>query len=297
MRVGCFSPSVLLRVAERSGVLARHRLHVEESAVPSSPEQFRGLADGSLDAALTSPDNVVAYRFAPDNPLGRLLDARVVAGVDRGLGLGLYARPGTGSVRDLRDAVVGVDVTSSGFAFALYEILDRAGLRAGRDCRLVELGSTPRRLEALLDGRCDATMLNAGNDLRAVAAGLPRLALATDVARPYLGTVLAVAGEPTDEVRRLAAALAEASAGLLDGTTRPLAEKVAGELGLPQGLAVRYADQLTDPDQGLVVEGDVSGLETVVALRRRHRPCVVDGVDRLAAALDPAAGLVDRRPA
>lgn len=296
MRVGCFSPSVLLRVADRSGALARHAVEVEESSVPSSPDQFRALAEGRLDAALTSPDNVVAYRFVPDNPLRRLLDVRIVAGVDRGLGLGLYARPGSTSVTDLRGRVVAVDVASSGFAFALYEITARSGLAPGRDYELVELGATPRRLEALLDGRCDATMLNAGNDLRAVAAGLPRLALATEVARPYLGTVLAVVGAPSDEIRRLAAALADAAHELRSGATAALAEELARALGLDGDLATRYVGQLTDPDQGVVADGDVEGLATVVELRRRHRPCVVAGVDVLARALDPASGLVDQRP-
>src|SRR5215210_4589317 len=89
--VGTFSPSVLLRVARRTGVLDRNDVVVEERPVPSAPGQFAALADGSLDAALTSPDNVVAYRFLPGNPLGRTLDVRIVAAVDRGLGLALYA--------------------------------------------------------------------------------------------------------------------------------------------------------------------------------------------------------------
>jgi ABC-type nitrate/sulfonate/bicarbonate transport system substrate-binding protein len=213
--LGTFSPSVLLRTARRTGVLDRHGLAVEERPVPSSPAQFAALEAGSLDAALTSPDNVVAYRFLPGNPLGSTRDVRIVSAVDRGLGLALYAGPGPdGSaaglegIAALRGQVVGVDVAASGFAFALFEILGRAGLRRD-DYELAELGSTPKRLDALLEGRCAATMLNAGNDLKADDAGLVRLADVTSVAAPYLGTVLAVQGEPTPAVRSLAAALVE----------------------------------------------------------------------------------------
>ncbi|HEY9525214.1 MAG TPA: hypothetical protein VIR33_18390, partial [Thermopolyspora sp.] len=185
--VGVFSPSVLIRVSRRLGLLTG--LDVVEKPVSSSPAQFRALIDGTLDAALTSPDNVLAYRFVPDNPLGQTADARIVAAVDRGLGLGLYARPGITSAADLRGATMGVDVAGSGFAFALYALLDSLGLRRG-DYRVTALGSTPRRLSALLTGECDATLLNAGNELLAEQAGAARLAALAQVCRPYLGTVL-----------------------------------------------------------------------------------------------------------
>src|SRR4051795_3944726 len=61
--VGAFSPSVVLRVSRRLGLLDERGLEVTENPVTSSPAQFRALIDGDLDAALTSPDNVIAYRF------------------------------------------------------------------------------------------------------------------------------------------------------------------------------------------------------------------------------------------
>jgi ABC-type nitrate/sulfonate/bicarbonate transport system substrate-binding protein len=286
--VGSFSPSVLVRVARRTGALAAAGLDVREEPVPSSPAQFRALAEGALGAALTSPDNVVAYRFLPDNPLGGTRDVRIVAAVDRGLGLALYARPDIETVADLRGAVVGVDVAASGFAFALLAILARAGLAVG-DVELIELGSTPKRLQALLDGRCVATMLNAGNDLRADDAGLHRLADVTTVASPYLGTVLAVQGEPSPEVRRLADALQLTTAAVLSGEARAVALEEAEATGLPPHLAQRYVDVLADPVHGLVPDGvaDLASLESVVALRRAHSP------DALADATAPAGGLLD----
>jgi ABC-type nitrate/sulfonate/bicarbonate transport system substrate-binding protein len=290
--LGTFSPAVLLRVARRTGVLDRHGLAVQEQPVPSSPAQFASLADGSLDAALTSPDNVVAYRFLPGNPLGSTRDVRIIAAVDRGLGLALYAAAGIPEVAALRGRVVGVDVAASGFAFALFEILDRAGL-ARDDYELAELGSTPKRLEALLAGDCAATMLNAGNDLKADDAGLVRLADVTSVAFPYLGSVLAVQGEPSAAVRSLAAALLETADDIRDGRSRDAAVAEAAASGLEPHLAERYVDRLLDPDHGLVPGGcvDPASLSSVVDLRRRHLPTQVarllDGAD------DPASGLVD----
>lgn len=294
LTVGTFSPSVLLRVAQRTGVLSRHGLDVREEPVPSSPAQFRALGEGRLDAALTSPDNVVAYRFLPGNPLGGTRDVRIVQAVDRGMGLALYATPGTRSVAELRGAVLGVDVTVSGFAFALFEILGRAGLQRDEDYTVVELGSTPQRLQALLDGRCGATMLNAGNDLRADDEGLPRLADVTEVAAPYLGTVLAVQGEPTPAVRALAEALRDTADDVLAGPSRQAAVAEAEGTGLSRRLAERYLERLLDPQRGLVAGGrvDAASLAAVIGLRRRNlsAPGAAATLER---ALDPSSGLVD----
>lgn len=294
IQVGSFTPSVLLDVARSTGRLSDQGLVVTEHAVTSSPAQFRSLLDGDLDVALTSPDNVLAYRFTPRNPLGELADARIVAAIDRGMGLGLYGRPGT-TAEDLRGAKVGVDVSTSGFALALYALADSLGV--GRDeYELVALGSTPRRLQALLAGDCTATMLNAGNELTAEGRGCVRLAGVSEALPPYLGTVVAVVGERhLDVAERLSRALLDTAGAIVSGyLTRPVAESASRLLGLDEALAQRYVDRLRDPLEGLVPDGavDRGALETLVRLRTRYLPNVVDGVDVLEAALRDGSGLV-----
>jgi hypothetical protein len=292
--LGTFSPSVLLRVARRAGLLDRFDLVVEESPVPSSPAQFRALIDGALDAVLTSPDNVIAYRYSSTNPLGETVDARIVCAVDRGLGLALYGRPG---VRTLTEGgTFGVDVPTSGFAFALYAVAESLGLH--RDSYQVStLGSTPRRLEALLAGECDATMLNAGSELRAELAGCQLLARVRDVCHPYLGTVLAVVGPQRENHRedRLSAALRATAAAICAGELDEVTiSEAAFALVLPPEQARRYLERLKDPDEGLIADGrvDPESMRTGVDLRRRYLPSVVDGVDLLASALAPGSGLL-----
>jgi ABC-type nitrate/sulfonate/bicarbonate transport system substrate-binding protein len=240
---------------------------------------------------------VLAYRFNPHNPLGALLDARIVGAVDRALGLGLYGRPGS-TAEDLRGARVGVDVPHSGFALALYALADRLGVRRD-EYELVALGSTPQRLQALLDGACDATMLNAGNELLAEAAGCVRLAGVTDHFTPYLGTVVAVVGDQHLEAARLLArALTETGTEILGGC---LDDEAVGSarrrLGLDDALARRYVDRLRSPDDGLVADGvvDRASLETLVALRTTWLPESADGHDVMDQALAEDSGLVDVR--
>jgi ABC-type nitrate/sulfonate/bicarbonate transport system substrate-binding protein len=291
--VGAFSPSVLLRVGRRLGLLDQRGLEVLEEPVPSSPKQCRALLDGDLDATLTSPDNVVAYRFVPDNPLGETADVKMVAAVDRGLGLGVYGRPGLASAAELKGASIGVDVPGSGFAFALYALLESLGL--GRDdYEVVTLGSTPRRLGALLAGDCDATMLNAGNELRAEDAGATKLAGLAEVCHPYLGTVLSTVGDRRRaDVEALAGALRDAARTIAGGSADQVVIEEASEaLKLPYALAARYLDRLKDPAEGLVLDGviDPAAMETVVNLRRKYLP---GGSGVLATALDPSRGLID----
>lgn len=294
--VGSFTPSVLLDLARSTGRLDEHRLDVSEVAVTSSPAQFRDLLVGDLDVALTSPDNVLAYRFEPANPLGGLADVRIVAAVDRGMGLGLYGRPGM-TADDLRGARVGVDVATSGFALALYALAESVGVRR-EEYEVVALGSTPRRLEALLAGDCAATMLNAGNELLAEREGCVPLATAAERLSPYLGTVVAVVGGARLAVaRRLSTALlATAREVVAGGLDEEAAATAARRLRLDDELARRYVDRLRDPRTGLVPDGrvDRDALATLVRLRTTYLPSPrPDGRDVVEAALDEDCGLVD----
>src|SRR5438445_5234585 len=79
VRLGVFSPSVVLGVAAATGALARAALSVEEIPVASSAQQFSLLLGGALDAVFTSPDNAMAYRGSAANPLGRAVDVRILA--------------------------------------------------------------------------------------------------------------------------------------------------------------------------------------------------------------------------
>jgi ABC-type nitrate/sulfonate/bicarbonate transport system substrate-binding protein len=294
--VGSFTPSVVLDLAGSTGLLAAAGLDVTEEPVASSPGQFRALADGQLNIALTSPDNVLAYRFSQRNPIGEVLDARIVGAVDRGLGLGLYGRPGL-APSDLRGATVAVDVATSGFALALYALADHLGVDR-ESYTLTALGSTPRRLQALLAGECDATMLNAGNELVAEAARCVRLAGVTDRFESYLGTVVAVVGEGhLDVARRLRQAMTETCTRIVSGALDSEAtESTQRRLGLNGTLAERYLERLRDPHEGLVTDGvvDEASLRTLVELRSVWLPEAVDGHDVMEAALAEGSGLVDR---
>lgn len=295
VRLGIFSPPVLVGVAAASGALAAAGIRVEEIAATSSSQQFAALADGELDAVLTSPDNVLAYRASADNPLGRELDVRILAAIDRGLGLSLFAAPGLDPDTQLRGGILGVDVPSSGFAFVGFELLARRALSAPDGYAVRALGSTPRRAAALIAGECTMTVLNAGSDLRAEAAGCTRVARASSLG-PYLGTVLATTGDRIDRpsLRALTGVVVATAQAIVDGQLADLATAVTAQrLGLDLDGVRRHLATLRDPVEGLVRDGrlDAASLETLCRLRVRHGG---GGAD-LAAVIEPGSGLVDDR--
>jgi len=61
IRLGRFSSSPVLAVADRLGILARHGIEVTETVVTSSRAQFAELSAGDYDVVLTSPDNVLRH--------------------------------------------------------------------------------------------------------------------------------------------------------------------------------------------------------------------------------------------
>jgi len=277
LRIGTFTRSLLLDVARAAGHLEHAGIDVVEGSVPSSPAQFSALVAGELDIVLTSPDNVLAYRFLSGNPLGENLPVQIIAAIDRGLGLSLCTAPPLASVEAVRGQIVGVDVPQSGFAFVAFELLARAGLSSG-DYAVESLGSTPRRAEALIAGDCSATVLNAGNELRGVAAGCHVVSRACDIG-PYLGTVLAAltTTDPAIEERRehLAEALLATSREILDGRWETeVIDAATRLLGLSAAEAADHRACLMDPAQGLIGSGavDADSVSTLIELRRRHRP-------------------------
>lgn len=291
VRLGTFTPSVVLEVARRSGRLAAAGVEVEEQAVASSPAQFEALENGDIDLAVTSPDNVLLYAGFDQNPRGHRLPLTITAALDRGLGLSLWTRPGIelGEARTL-----GVDVPVSGFALAARALLSRHGVDPDA-LETVSLGSTPRRREALAAGECDVTILGSGNELRAHEDGCRRAASVAELG-DYLGAVtcrLTTAAMPAADA--VAAVLVETGTEIADGRHVDLVLDAAKRLlGLSPDSARRHLEVLRSPDTGIVRGGRLtkSALLTLAGLRRgRHDEAALAQAvsDVLAAASGTAA--------
>lgn len=266
LTLGQFSRSPVIAAASYLGLWEKAGLELETTFVASSPGQFASLRDGEIDIAVTSPDNVLLYATTAKNPLETLVPVSMVRAIDRGLALTATTRPEVSTLADLKGRRVGVDVLRSGFALLLFAMLRRAGLER-EDVEFVELGSTPKRADALIAGEIDATILNAESLVRAVQAGMIGQMSSADVSATYLGTVLAVR-QNFELPSTFLDVWNDATTWVLTGPEDEVRQALTAEnaaLGTSEYLAIAR-----DPRMGLLADPtiEVSDLETLAGIRR-----------------------------
>src|SRR5258705_12225649 len=135
-------------VAQEKGLFAKNGIGVRVTPTVSSVFQLTNLIDGKFDIAMTAIDNLIAYREGQgEEPvLGR--DLQAVMGGDTGV-LRLVTVPEVGSYSELRGKTLSVDARTTGYAFVLIEMLERAGLNKG-DYHLERSARVLRRFQALM---------------------------------------------------------------------------------------------------------------------------------------------------
>lgn len=181
LRQSFFVPPVPYLVAEARSLLAEAGLHVESRRTRSSGEQLDALRNGDIDLAITAMDNVFVW-----NALGA--DVRIAAQVEQTTLLGVYARPGFTALAELDGRRFAVDASANGFALVARRLFAAAGAHAD----FIEVGGVTERLDALVRGDVDATLLGPPLDELAERQGLARLASANEAlpALPGQGIVV-----------------------------------------------------------------------------------------------------------
>lgn len=277
IRLGYFYRTLPLMAAERHGFYRRHGLDVQAERVRSSTQQFEYLRDGGYDVVQTSPDNVANYRYNERHALTGRIDVQGFLGMDYGLNLLLAARPGIGSANEVRS--VAVDAPDSGFAYVLYAILERAGLKRGEHYEVVPVGGVSQRFERLLAGdpRFDATLLSGGFETRAANSGYRMLGSVREVADPYMGAWAAATecGLSDNEARAaaFAAAYREATAWCFDPGNREACLAMLMETpDTSRSLAEHLYRIQLEAGVGNVPDADIvaEGVRNVLALRARY---------------------------
>jgi ABC-type nitrate/sulfonate/bicarbonate transport system substrate-binding protein len=272
--MGVFYQSLPMMVAAQKGFNAQHGLAVDYQKVSSSIQQAEYLRDGQYDTVQTSPDNVANYRLNENNPVGEIIPARAFMGMDYGMYLVVAARPGTGSIGELRGKKLAVDAPASGFAYVLYKILRAHGLERDEDYEVVAVGGVADRYTALLNDEFDATLLSGGFETRAANAGYQLLDSVYDIASPYLGVVGAAKDSwqeaNRDVVVRLIRAYRDATAWCVDPGNRDEAVDLLAALpNTDRPLAEQLYDVQLRPGVGIVPDAgiDPAALATVMAMR------------------------------
>ena len=117
---------------------------VNLETTPSSMYQAQHLVAGKFQLACTACDNVVAYQEgAGEVELDRKPDLFMIMGATQ-IEVSFVVAPEIETYEDVKGKSLALDALATGFAFALYRMLDNAGLRSS-DYDMVSVGSTPAR--------------------------------------------------------------------------------------------------------------------------------------------------------
>src|SRR2546422_545787 len=264
-------------VAQEKGLFAKNGLDVKLTPTPSSVFQLTNLIEGKFDIAMTAIDNLIAYREGQGEAPVLGPDLIAFMGGDNGF-LRLVAVPEVKALADLRNKTVSVDARTTGYAFVLFEMLERGGLVLDRDYTVERAGGVLQRFQALMEKKHAATLLLSPFELQAEAKGFKRLGNATDVLGAYQGLVGGArkgwADANRDAVAGYIRAFAEAVDWLYDPRNRDEAVLIFRK-NLPnvpeQGAQAAYGVLLA-PSGGFQEKAqiDLEGVRTVLALRSKY---------------------------
>ena len=162
LRQSHFVPPVSYLLAAELGFL--RDVEVVPTRTPSSAEQLRALLAGEQDMVVTAIDNLFEWTRAG-------ADLRLVAQVEQTTQLGIYAGGDVESLADLAGCRFAVDAPDNGFALIAKHLLRDAGVEVD----YVVVGGVRERLDALLGGQVDATLLGPPFDKLAEKAGMRRV--------------------------------------------------------------------------------------------------------------------------
>jgi ABC-type nitrate/sulfonate/bicarbonate transport system substrate-binding protein len=263
--------------AQDKGFFAANQVAVTITPTPSSVFQLTNLIDGKFDMAMTAIDNLIAYDEGQGEvPTSRPADLVAFMGGDNGF-LSLVAVPEIKSYADLKGKQLSVDARTTGYAFVLEKMLQKAGLKDD-DYELVKAGGVLQRFDALLAKQHAATLLLSPFEVPAQAKGFTLLGYAIDVLGRYQGLV---GTTRRDWAREHPAALVGFIRAYIDGVewlyrdankVEALAILRKNVPTMPRELAARAYDILLDAKTGFQHRAriDLDGVRTVLALRSEY---------------------------
>lgn len=262
-------------VAQERGMFARNGIELKITPTPNSVAQLTGLIDGKFDIAMTAIDNLIAYREGQGEAKVDGPDLVAVMGGDNGF-LRLVAVPEVKTYADLKGKAVSVDARTTGYAFVLLEMLDRAGLKEPA-FSVERAGGVMQRFNALLEKKHAATLLLSPFEVQAEARGFNRLGDGLATLKSYQGLVAGVrqswANQNRNAVTGYIKAYVEAVDWLYDPANRDAAVAIflknlpqAGQQGAEASYRV-----LLNPNEGFQKKGqiDLEGVRTALELRTK----------------------------
>jgi ABC-type nitrate/sulfonate/bicarbonate transport system substrate-binding protein len=265
--------------AQDQGFFAKQGLEVTVTPTPNSIFQMQNLVGGKFQIAQSALDNYIAYQegqgAAPLPKEPNLVVFLSGALVD----LPVYVTSDIKAYADLKGQPIGVDALTTGFAFALFKMLDKGGLKSG-DYQVLSVGDTAGRLQAMKDGKVKAAVLNEPFDGLARQAGMHELTSSVKALGAYQGTCFGADRGWATANRATVVAFARAYLEAVDWVYEPANRKEAAAIlnkrltRLSPEAAERTVANATNAaaPAHLSRDGSLSaeGIKTVLALRNEY---------------------------
>ncbi|RDK11845.1 ABC transporter substrate-binding protein [Cupriavidus lacunae] len=264
-------------VGQQRRFFEKQGLEVSLEYVKGSVDMVNRLIAGSAQIALTSVDNVLAYRSGQGETAdGSAADLVAFMGGDHGF-LSLMSRAGITEVSQFRGKTLSVDALTTGFAFVLREVLV-ANRIAVTDVTFDAAGGTGNRYRALVAGKHDGTLVRTPFERLAQRQGCNVLVSGKSLFSDYLGTVGAVmqswASANQDQVVGFILAYRQALNWIFDARNNgAIVDILRAEFDqLTDDDAHAVLADLVDPSHGLMRDMEIpdTGLELVSRIRDVH---------------------------
>jgi ABC-type nitrate/sulfonate/bicarbonate transport system substrate-binding protein len=262
------SSNLPLLTAIDKGFMARRNLTITIQNTPNSEEQRAGLAAGRFEIAVAAIDNALAMVE------GAKQDVIIVSGGD-GTMNELLARREVNSIMDIRGKSLAVDAPNTAYALVAKKILKNNGLLEGRDYKVVPVGGTGPRTNAMIAN--PELVLGIGNppfSITTLERGLKSLGTQFSFIGPYQGqgpfVMRSWAAANAGVLERYLAAVIEGQRYAMDPANRAeMVKLLADRFKLTQAVAEGSYQALMTSGSGLAPDArfNMEGFKTVLALR------------------------------
>jgi len=282
------APNLPIFSALEQGFFSEAGVDISLETTPSSTYQMKNLLDGNYQVAATAFDNVLAYRgregAVQTNGTSDLFAFMAATRVE----LSLVVSPQIKKYEDLKGCSLAVDAHGTGFAFVLYDMIEKSGLSMS-DVKFVSVGATPKRWESVRDGEHAGTLTIEPFTSMAVESGFHVLESSLNTTPNYQGGVFAAS-------REWASLNEESLIGFIRGYLRGLRWTLSSDNyeaakdllvtrmpAIKSTIVDRVMIKLLDPSTGLIPDGefDALGVKTVRSLRNRFSATKEKSIDFL----------------
>jgi ABC-type nitrate/sulfonate/bicarbonate transport system substrate-binding protein len=262
------SSNLPLLAAIEKGFMARQNLTITILNTPNSEEQRAGLAAGKFEIAVAAVDNALAMVE------GAKQDVIIVSGGDGSMNE-LLVRQDINSIAGIRGKSLAVDAPNTAYALVAKKILKNNGFLEGRDYKVVPVGGTGPRTNAMIAN--PELVMGIGNPPFSITTrerGLKSLGTQFSFIGPYQAQGAFVmrrwAAANAGVLERYLAAVIEGQRYAMDPANRAeMVKLLADRFKLSQAVAEGSYQALMTPGSGLAPDGrfNMEGFRTVLALR------------------------------